>query len=115
MDEVLDYFLLDEPLVDLPEAAHLQPCLEQLSVPIYHADVNTVAGETSLSFALLNFHTRVEGAKKHAAALRQLMVDIVSHPLSSQNLLGEDLDTNEDLGSVVCMPQLEDLRFNILP
>ncbi|GJU90800.1 hypothetical protein Tco_1303223 [Tanacetum coccineum] len=126
MDDVLDCFLLDGPLADLPEAAHLQPCLEQLSVPIYHADVNAVAGETSLSFALLNVHTRAEGAKKHAAALRQLMVDIVSHPLSSQNLLGEastsavapcvkDLDTDEDLGSVVCMPQLEDPRFEILP
>ncbi|GJU38384.1 hypothetical protein Tco_1191341 [Tanacetum coccineum] len=126
MDEVLDCFLLDGPLANLPEAAHLQPCLEQLSVPIYHADVNAVAGETSLSFALLNVHTRAEGAKKHAAALRQLMVDIVSHPLSSQNLLGEastsvviscveDLDTDEDLGSVVCMPQLEDPRFETLP
>ncbi|GKB13732.1 hypothetical protein Tco_0847655 [Tanacetum coccineum] len=126
MDEVLDCFLLYGPLADLPEAAHLQPCLEQLFVPIYHADVNAVAGETSLSFAFLNVHTRVEGAKKHAAALRQLMVDIVSHPLSSQNLLGEastsavafcveDLDTDEDLGSVVCMPQLEDPRFEILP
>ncbi|GJX63091.1 hypothetical protein Tco_0295991, partial [Tanacetum coccineum] len=121
-----DCFLLDGPLADLPEAAHLQPCLEQLSVPIYHADVNAVVGETSLSFALLNVHTRAEGAKKHAAALRQLMVDIVSHPLSSQNLLGEastsaaapcveNLDTDEDLGSVVCMPQLEDPRFEILP
>ncbi|GKG49747.1 hypothetical protein Tco_0518521, partial [Tanacetum coccineum] len=94
------------------EAARPEPCIEQLSVPIYHADVNAVAGETSLSFALLNVHTRAEGAKKHAAALCQLMVDIVSHPLSSQNLLGEastsvviscveDLDTDEDLGSVV--------------
>ncbi|GKD73754.1 hypothetical protein Tco_1332036 [Tanacetum coccineum] len=121
MDEVLDCFLLDGPSANLPEAAHLQPCLEQLSVPIYHA----VAGETSLSFALLNVHTRAEGAKKHVAALRQLMVDIVSHPLSSQNLLGEastsmviscveDLDTDADLGSVVCMPQLEDPRFKIL-
>ncbi|GJT34458.1 hypothetical protein Tco_0924877 [Tanacetum coccineum] len=126
MDEILDCFLLDGPLAGLPEAAYLQPCLEQLSVPIYHADVKAVVGETSLSFALLNVHTRAEGAKKHAAALRQLMVDIVSHPLSSQNLLGEastsaaalsveDLDTDEDLGSVVCMPQFEDLRFEILP
>ncbi|GJS90804.1 hypothetical protein Tco_0773440 [Tanacetum coccineum] len=125
MDEILDCFLLDGPLADLPEAAHLQPCLEQLSVPIYHADVNAVVGETSLSFALLNVHTRAEGAKRHASALRQLMVDIVSHPLSSQNLLGEvststvapcveDLDTDEDLGSVVCMPGLEDPRFEIL-
>ncbi|GJZ36277.1 hypothetical protein Tco_0582094, partial [Tanacetum coccineum] len=91
----------------------LQPCLEQLSVPIYHANVNAIVGETSLSFALLKVPTRAEGAKKHAAALRQLMVDIVSHPLSSQNLLGEastsavapcveDLDTDKDLGSVVC-------------
>ncbi|GJS50737.1 gypsy type transposase [Tanacetum coccineum] len=126
MDEVLDCFLLDGTLADLPEAAHLQPCIEQLSVPIYHADVKAVVGETSLSFALLNVHTRAEGAKKHSAALRQLMVDIISHPLSSHNLVGEastsaatlsveDLDTDEDLGSVVCMPQFEDPRFEILP
>ncbi|GKC28438.1 hypothetical protein Tco_1035732 [Tanacetum coccineum] len=126
MDEVLDCFLLDGPLADLPETARLQPCLEQLSVHIYHSDVNAVVGETSLSFALLNVHNRAEGARKHAAALRRLMVDIVSHPLSSQNLLGEastsavafcvdDLDTDEDLGSVVCMPHLEDPRFEILP
>ncbi|GJY23489.1 hypothetical protein Tco_0397147 [Tanacetum coccineum] len=125
MDEVLDCFLLDGPLANLPEAAYLQPCLEQLSVPIYYADVNVVVGE-NLSFALLNVHNRAEGARKHAAALRRLMVDIVSHPLSSQNLLGEastsavafcvdDLDTDEDLGSVVCMPHLEDPRFEILP
>ncbi|GJZ94907.1 hypothetical protein Tco_0667110 [Tanacetum coccineum] len=102
-----------------PEAAESNyldaMCLEQLSVPIYHTDINAVVRETSLSFALLNVHTRAEGAKRHASALRQLMVDIVSHPLSSQNLMGEastsavapcveDLDTDEDLGSVVCMP-----------
>ncbi|GJW31488.1 hypothetical protein Tco_0051520 [Tanacetum coccineum] len=116
----------DFPLVHLLKSKKDSGMDEQLSVPIYHADVNAVAGETSLSFALLNVHTRAEGAKKHAAALRQLMVDIVSHPLSSQNLLGEastsvviscveDLDTDEDLGSVVCMPQLEDPRFETLP
>ncbi|GKD65734.1 hypothetical protein Tco_1307842, partial [Tanacetum coccineum] len=111
MDEVLDCFLLDGSLANLPEAAYLRPCLEQLSVPIYYANVNAVVGETSLSFALLNVHNRAEGARKHATALRRLMVDIVSHPLSSQNLLGEastsvvafcvdDLDTDKDLGSV---------------
>ncbi|GJW21035.1 hypothetical protein Tco_0031657 [Tanacetum coccineum] len=63
MDEVLDCFLLDGPLADLPEAAHLQPCLKQLSVPIYHADVNAVVGETSLSLLLKSFHTRAEGAR----------------------------------------------------
>ncbi|GJS91641.1 hypothetical protein Tco_0774277 [Tanacetum coccineum] len=126
MDEVLDCFLLDGPLANLPEAAYLQPCLDQLSVPIYYADVNAIVGETSLSFALINVHNRAEGARKHAAALRRLMMDIVSHPLSSQNLLGEastsavafsvdDLDTDEYLGSVVCMPHLEDLRFEFLP
>ncbi|GJW31575.1 disease resistance protein [Tanacetum coccineum] len=88
MDEVLDCFLLDGPLADLPEAAHLQPCLEQLSIPIYHADVNAVVGETSLSFSLLNVHTRVEGAKKHVAALHQLMVDIVSHLCPTLKLSG---------------------------
>ncbi|GJT74567.1 hypothetical protein Tco_1041292 [Tanacetum coccineum] len=102
-----------------------KPVHEHSSYPIYHADVKAVVGETSLSFALLNVHTRAEGAKKHATALRQLMVDIISHPLSSQNLVGEastsaatlsveDLDTDEDLGSVVCMPQFEDPLFEIL-
>ncbi|GJQ91159.1 hypothetical protein Tco_0002298 [Tanacetum coccineum] len=70
MDEVLDCFILDGPLADLPEAAHLQPCLEQLSVPIHHSDDKAIIGETSLSFALLNVHSRAEGAKKHVAALR---------------------------------------------
>ncbi|GKA87920.1 zinc finger, CCHC-type containing protein, partial [Tanacetum coccineum] len=37
MDEVLDYFLLDGPLAELPKAASLQPCIEQLSIPIHHA------------------------------------------------------------------------------
>ncbi|GJS51075.1 hypothetical protein Tco_0624437 [Tanacetum coccineum] len=60
MDEILDYFLLGGPLTDLPEAAYLQPCLEQLSIPIYYADVKAVVEETSLSFSLLNVHTRAE-------------------------------------------------------
>ncbi|GKB73841.1 hypothetical protein Tco_0935253, partial [Tanacetum coccineum] len=84
MDEVLDCFLLDGPLAGLPEAAYLQPCIEQLSVPIHHAGDKTAVGETSLSFALMNVHARAEGAKKHAAALRQLMMEIVFAPLSSQ-------------------------------
>ncbi|GKF19612.1 hypothetical protein Tco_0068250, partial [Tanacetum coccineum] len=96
MDEVLDCFLLDGPLASLPKAAHLQPCLEQLSVPIYHADVNAVAGETSLSFALLN------------NLLGQASTSVVISCV-------EDLDTDEDLGSVVCIPQFEDPRFEILP
>ncbi|GKE33015.1 hypothetical protein Tco_1452337 [Tanacetum coccineum] len=70
MDEVLNCFILDGPLADLPEVAHLQPCLEQLSVPIHHSDDKAIVGETSLSFALLNVHSRVEGARKHVAALR---------------------------------------------
>ncbi|GKC60466.1 hypothetical protein Tco_1088064 [Tanacetum coccineum] len=65
MDEVLDCFLLDGPLAELPEAASLQSCIEQLSIPIHHA-----VEETSLSFALMNVHARDEGAKKHATALR---------------------------------------------
>ncbi|GJW74774.1 hypothetical protein Tco_0134144, partial [Tanacetum coccineum] len=84
MDEVLDCFLLDGPLAGLPEAAYLQPCIEQLSVPIHHAGDETAVGETSLSFALMNIHSRAEGAKKHNAALRQRMMEIVSAPLSSQ-------------------------------
>ncbi|GKE48378.1 hypothetical protein Tco_1479636, partial [Tanacetum coccineum] len=74
MDEVLDCFLLDGPFAELPEAASLQPCIEQLSIPIHHDGDKTAVGETSLSFALRNVHARAEGAKKHVAALRQLMI-----------------------------------------
>ncbi|GKD00802.1 hypothetical protein Tco_1171076, partial [Tanacetum coccineum] len=63
MDEVLDCFLLDGPLAGLLEAIYLQPCIEQLSIPIHHAGDNTAVGETSLSFALINVHARAEGAK----------------------------------------------------
>ncbi|GJU83687.1 transcription factor MYB62-like protein [Tanacetum coccineum] len=125
MDEVLYCFILDGPLADLPKAAHLQPCLEQLSVPIHHSDDKAIVGETSLSFALLNVHSRAEGAKKHVAALRQLMMEIVSNPLSSQTWVGEtstsaaplsveDFDevyTDEALGSVVAIPKFEACRF----
>ncbi|GKC42098.1 hypothetical protein Tco_1059820 [Tanacetum coccineum] len=51
MDKVLDCFLLDGPLAGLSEAAYLQSCIEQLSIPIHHARDNTAVGETSLSFA----------------------------------------------------------------
>ncbi|GJY58319.1 hypothetical protein Tco_0458211 [Tanacetum coccineum] len=125
MDEVLDCFILDGPLADLPEAAHLQPCLKQLSVPNHHSDDKAIVGETSLSFALLNVHSRAEGAKKHAASLWQLMMEIVSNPLSSQTWVGEtstfaaplsvedfdEVDTNEALGSVVAILKFEACHF----
>ncbi|GJV28756.1 hypothetical protein Tco_1385204 [Tanacetum coccineum] len=125
MDEVLDCFLLDGPLVVLPEAAYLQPCIEQLSVPIHHAGDTTAVGETSMSFSLMNVHARAEGAKKHVADLRQLMMDIVSAPLSSQTWVGkastsvaplsvedyDEKDTDEALGSVVSVPKFETCRF----
>ncbi|GJT18760.1 hypothetical protein Tco_0877466 [Tanacetum coccineum] len=84
MDEVLNCFLLDGPLVELSKAASLQSCIEKLSIPIHHAGDKTAIRETSLSFALMNVHARAEGAKKHVVALRQLMMEIVSMPLSSQ-------------------------------
>ncbi|GJR03295.1 hypothetical protein Tco_0526279 [Tanacetum coccineum] len=129
MDEVLDCFILDGPLADFPEAAHLQPCLEQLFVPIHHSDDKAIVGETSLSFALLNVHSRAEGTKKHVAALRQLMMEIVSNPLSSQTWVGEtstsaaplsvedfdEVDTDEALGSVVSIPKFEACRFLVVP
>ncbi|GJX42387.1 hypothetical protein Tco_0257377 [Tanacetum coccineum] len=91
MDEVLDCFLLDGHLANLPEAAHPQLCLDQLSVPIYHADVNAIVGETSLSFAFLNVHTRAEGAKKHAEDSRHVDGRYSSHPLSSRTCWVEAL------------------------
>ncbi|GKF42930.1 hypothetical protein Tco_0126272 [Tanacetum coccineum] len=125
MDEVLDCFLLDGPLVGLPRTAQLQSCLEQLTVPIHHSGDKTVVGETSLSFALMNVHSHTERAKKHAAALRKLMIDIISDPLSSQTLVGEastftaplsvedydEEDTDKALGSVIAIPKLEVCRF----
>ncbi|GKD57008.1 hypothetical protein Tco_1290395 [Tanacetum coccineum] len=48
MDEVLDCFLLDGPLAGLPEAAYLQPCIEQLSIPIYHEGDKIAVRDTSL-------------------------------------------------------------------
>ncbi|GJZ34411.1 hypothetical protein Tco_0580228 [Tanacetum coccineum] len=58
--------------------------MDELSIPIHHSDDKAIVGETSLSFALLNVHSRAKGAKKHAAALRQLTMEIVSNPMSSQ-------------------------------
>ncbi|GJW91897.1 hypothetical protein Tco_0169450 [Tanacetum coccineum] len=125
MDEVLDCFLLDGPLASLPETALLQPCLEQLTVPIHHFGDKTIVGETSLSFALMNVHSRAEGARKHVAALRKLMIGIDSDPLSSLTLMGEAStsaaplcigdyegeDTDEALGSISCTPHLEVSTF----
>ncbi|GJU15099.1 hypothetical protein Tco_1143065 [Tanacetum coccineum] len=105
----------------LVDSASLQPCIEQLSIPIHHAGDKTAVGETSLSFALMNVRARAEGPKKHAAALRQLMMEIVFAPLSSQTWVGEasisaaplsvedyaEEDTDEALGSVVSTPHLE--------
>ncbi|GKC01253.1 hypothetical protein Tco_0987389 [Tanacetum coccineum] len=100
MDEVLDSFLLDGPLVCLPEAAYLQPCIEQLSVPIHHAGDTMVVGETSLSFALLNsmFARTWVGEASTSAA-----------PLSVEDY--DEEDTDEALGSVVAVPKFETCRF----
>ncbi|GJV76013.1 hypothetical protein Tco_1507597 [Tanacetum coccineum] len=99
--------------------------MDELSVPIHHAGDTTAIGETSLSFALMNVHARAEGAKKHAAALRQLMIDIVSALLSSQTWMGEastfvaplsvedydEEDTDEASGSVVVVHKFETYHF----
>ncbi|GJR78622.1 hypothetical protein Tco_0149407 [Tanacetum coccineum] len=112
------------PLVDLLKSKK-DAGMDELSVPIHHAGDKTAVGETSLSFALMNVHARAEGAKKHAAALCQLMMEIVSMPLSSQTWVGEastsaaplsvkdynEEDTDEALGSVVAGPKLECCHF----
>ncbi|GJQ98555.1 hypothetical protein Tco_0009694 [Tanacetum coccineum] len=64
MDEVLDCFLLDGPFANLPEAAYLQPCLEQLSVPIYHADVYMLlTGVLFFSFVFFTFSLGDDGGE----------------------------------------------------
>ncbi|GJS42698.1 hypothetical protein Tco_0567741 [Tanacetum coccineum] len=109
---------VDFPLVNLLKSKK-DAGMDELSVPIHHSDDKVIVGETSLSFALLNVHSRAEGAKKHVAALRQLMMEIVSNPLSSQTWMGETStsatplsvedfdkeDTDEALGSVVAIPK----------
>ncbi|GJR98678.1 hypothetical protein Tco_0270852 [Tanacetum coccineum] len=75
--------------------------LEQALRPIYQADsMCLVAGEPLYPLLLLNVHTRKKPKVRESidAALAVM-----------------DLDTDEDLGSVVCMPQFEDPRFEILP
>ncbi|GJX60394.1 hypothetical protein Tco_0291784 [Tanacetum coccineum] len=108
------------PLVDLLKSKK-EARMDELSIPIHHARDKTAVGETSLSFALMNVHARAEGAKKHAVALRQLMMEIVSAPLSSHTWVGEasifaaplsvednaEEDTDEALGSVVAVPNIE--------
>ncbi|GJS56708.1 hypothetical protein Tco_0651492 [Tanacetum coccineum] len=88
MDEVLDCFLLDGPLAELPEAASLQPCIEQLSIPIHHAGDKTAIGETSLSFALMNVHARAEGGLDAYVSLRPMMKKISPRALCLHQILG---------------------------
>ncbi|GJT16482.1 hypothetical protein Tco_0875188 [Tanacetum coccineum] len=57
--------------------------MDELSILIHHAGDKTGVEETSMSFALMNVHARADGAKKYDAALCQLMMEIVSAPLSS--------------------------------
>ncbi|GKB82584.1 hypothetical protein Tco_0949479 [Tanacetum coccineum] len=99
--------------------------MDELSILIHHAGDKTGVKETSLSFALMNVHARADEVKKHDAALCQLMMEIVSAPLSSQTWVGEastsvtplsvedydEEDTDEALGSVVSVPKLETYRF----
>ncbi|GKA14002.1 hypothetical protein Tco_0693648 [Tanacetum coccineum] len=108
------------PLVDLLKSKK-DVGMDELSIPIYHVGDKTAVGETSLSFALMNVHARAEGVKKHAADLRQLMMEIVSAPLSSQTWVGEasistaplsvedyaEEDIDEALGSIVAVPNIE--------
>ncbi|GKD19765.1 hypothetical protein Tco_1208923 [Tanacetum coccineum] len=111
---------VDFPLVNLLKSKK-DAGIDELSIPIHHAGDKTVVEETSLYFALMNVHARAEGAKKHVAALRQLTMEIVFAPLSSQTWVGEastsvaslsvedydEEDTDEALGSVVAVPKLE--------
>ncbi|GJX31919.1 hypothetical protein Tco_0241774 [Tanacetum coccineum] len=115
---------VDFPLVNLLKSKK-DGGIDELSIPIHHTGDKTAVGETSQSFALMNVHAHAEGAKKHVAALRQLMMEIVSAPLSSQTWVGEastsvaslsvkeydEEDTDEALGSVVAVHKLETCHF----
>ncbi|GJU68156.1 hypothetical protein Tco_1254415 [Tanacetum coccineum] len=117
----------DFPLVHLLKSRKIRGWMSVLDFFIFADSFGPL-----ILFALLtvSHQCRRQVRKKHAAALRQLMVDIVSHPLSSQNLLGEaststaaffveDLDTDEDLGSVslslLCSFSSDSLLIRSLP
>ncbi|GKG14792.1 hypothetical protein Tco_0354392 [Tanacetum coccineum] len=89
MDEVLDCFLLDGPLAELPKAASLQPCIEQLSILIHHAEACPGSSPTDDRDSL-----RAPGEASISAA-----------PLSVEDYAEED--TDDALGSVVAAPHLE--------
>ncbi|GJR33745.1 hypothetical protein Tco_1209429 [Tanacetum coccineum] len=115
---------VDFPLVSLLKSKK-DDGMDELSFIYSHNAGILPIGEISLSFALMNVHARAEGAKKHAAALRQLMIDIVSALLSSQTWVGEastsvaplsvedydEEDTDEASGSVVVVHKFETYHF----
>ncbi|GJS51278.1 hypothetical protein Tco_0624640 [Tanacetum coccineum] len=117
-------FLLDGPAADLPEAVHLQPCLEQLTVPIHHAGDKILLEKPPYPLHDESIITASKGANKHVATLSKIIwIDIVLRSFDYPNLCGlrlltsavphlsiEDYheeDTDEVLGSVVAIPQLE--------
>ncbi|GJS31230.1 hypothetical protein Tco_0491850 [Tanacetum coccineum] len=58
---------VDFPLVNLLKSKK-DTGMDELSIPIHHSDDKAIVGETSLSFTLLNVHSRAKGAKKHVAS-----------------------------------------------
>ncbi|GKA31956.1 hypothetical protein Tco_0718323 [Tanacetum coccineum] len=50
--DIMDLLRLGSPLADAPGISHLQPDVEQLTLPIHRPEDQVVLGETSLSFAL---------------------------------------------------------------
>ncbi|GJZ11805.1 hypothetical protein Tco_0546564 [Tanacetum coccineum] len=98
IDEVLDSFLLDGPIAGLPEAAYLQPCIEQLSIPIHHAsDTTARLGTTAMSLLCMD---------------RPMPVGEVSTSVAHLSVKDYDEeDTDEALGSVVAVLKFETYHF----
>ncbi|GKC43920.1 hypothetical protein Tco_1061642 [Tanacetum coccineum] len=66
--DIMNLLRLESPLVDAPGMSHLQPDVEQLTLPIHEHEDQVVLGETYLSFALSVAHSRVERIRKNVAA-----------------------------------------------
>ncbi|GKF59412.1 hypothetical protein Tco_0176198, partial [Tanacetum coccineum] len=74
--DVMNLLHLEGPLADSPGMSDLQPNVEQLTLPNHRLEDQVVLGETSLSFALIVTHSRVERIRENVAAHRSALIDV---------------------------------------
>ncbi|GJU09972.1 hypothetical protein Tco_1132368 [Tanacetum coccineum] len=70
VEDIMNLLHLEGPLADAPGISDMQPDVKQLRVPIYRSEDQVVLGETSLSFSLSVFNSRVKRMRENIAAQR---------------------------------------------